>query len=109
MWKVLVCKCDDRLVIKQFPYSLRQEALPRYEFSIQMRDEMCLMNVRRKSLNFDPTTVECCSTVDLSAEDQKRALAVAHDVVQDQSLPWRKDMVLNVSRRRCVSMMNVLC
>ena len=41
--------------------------------------------------------------------DQKRVLAVAHDVVQNQLLPWRKDMVLNVSRRRCVSMMNVLC
>ena len=24
--------------------------------------------------------------------DQKRVLAVAHDVVRDQSLPWRKDM-----------------
>ena len=33
VWKSLVVKCDDRLVIKQFPYSLRQEALPRYEFS----------------------------------------------------------------------------
>ena len=37
--------------------------------SIQMRVAMCLMNVRRKSRNFDPTTVECCSSVDLSAED----------------------------------------
>ena len=44
--------------------------------------------------------MECCSVVDLSAEDtqeyavrdQKRVLAVAHDVVRDQSLPWRKDM-----------------
>ena len=44
--------------------------------SIQMRDEMCLMNVRRKSRNFDPTTVECCSIVDLSAEDtQERCRA----------------------------------
>ena len=24
--------------------------------------------------------------------DQKRVLAVAHDVVRDWSLPWRKDM-----------------
>ena len=32
VWKSLVVKCDDRLVIKQFPYSLRQGALPRYEF-----------------------------------------------------------------------------
>ena len=62
-----------------------------------------------------------------AVRDQKRVLAVAHDVVRDQSLPWRKDMsqrpvasveeghesqrsrfrggrtwVLNVSRRRCV-------
>ena len=56
-------------VIKQFPYSLRQEALPRYDSSLQMRDEMCLKHVRRKIWNLDPTTVECCSTVDLSAED----------------------------------------
>ena len=32
VWKRSVVKCDDRLVTKQFPYSLRQEALPRYEF-----------------------------------------------------------------------------
>ena len=32
VWKSLVCECDDRLVIKQFPYSPRQGALPRYEF-----------------------------------------------------------------------------
>ena len=31
--------------------------------------------------------------------DQKRVLAVAHDVVRDQSLPWRKD----VSRREVAS------
>ena len=31
--------------------------------------------------------------------DQKRVLAVAHDVVQDQLLPWRKD----VSRREIAS------
>ena len=31
--------------------------------------------------------------------DQKRVLAVAHDVVRDQSLPWRKD----VSRRDVAS------
>ena len=31
--------------------------------------------------------------------DQKRVLAVAHDVVQDQSLPWRND----VSRREVAS------
>ena len=30
--KVWFVKCDDRLVIKQFPYSLRQGALARYEF-----------------------------------------------------------------------------
>ena len=43
--------------------------------------------------------MECCSSVDLSAEhtqdavrDQKRVLAVAHDIVRDQSLPWRKDV-----------------
>ena len=29
-----------------------------------------------------------CDTV----RDQKRVLAVAHDVVRDQSLPWSKDM-----------------
>ena len=34
------------------------------------------MNFLRKSRNFDPTTVECCSTVDLSAEDiQERCRA----------------------------------
>ena len=27
-----------------------------------------------------------------AVRDQKRVLAVAHDVVRDQSLPWRKDM-----------------
>ena len=31
--------------------------------------------------------------------DQKRVLAVAHDDVRDQSLPWRKD----VSRREVAS------
>ena len=31
--------------------------------------------------------------------DQKRVLAVAHDIVRDQSLPWRKD----VSRREVAS------
>ena len=84
-----------------------------------MSDGTCLMSVwmsvRKVGLFFDPTTVECCSTVDLqktlrndAVRDQKRVLAVAHDVVQDQSLPWRKDMMLNVSRRRCESMLNVL-
>ena len=50
-------------------------------------------------VGFDPTTVECCSTVDLSAEDtqercrarpetdavrdQQRVLAVAHDAVRE--------------------------
>ena len=34
------------------------------------------MDFRRKSRNFDPTTVECCSNVDLSAEDtQERCRA----------------------------------
>ena len=28
----------------------------------------------------------------MPCETQKRVLAVAHDVVRDQSLPWRKDM-----------------
>ena len=61
------------------------------------------MDFRRKNRTLDPTTVECCLTVDLSAEDtQNRVLAVAHDAVRDQSLPWRKDMMLNASRRRCV-------
>ena len=32
-------------------------------------------------------------------QDQRRVLAVAHDVVRDQSLPWRKDM----SRREVAS------
>ena len=27
-----------------------------------------------------------------AVRDQKRVLAVAHDVVRDQSLPWRKDV-----------------
>ena len=44
--------------------------------SIQISDGKCLVSVRRKSRNFDPTTVECCSTVDLSAEDtQERCRA----------------------------------
>ncbi len=30
---------------------------------------MCLMKFRRNSRNFDPTSVECCSSVDLSAQD----------------------------------------
>ena len=34
-----------------------------------------------------------------AVRDQKRVLAVAHDVVRDQSLPWRKDM----SRREVAS------
>ena len=34
-----------------------------------------------------------------AVRDQKRVLAVAHDVVRDHSLPWRKD----VSRREVVS------
>ena len=34
-----------------------------------------------------------------AVRDQKRVLAVAHDVVRDQSLPWRKD----VSRREVAS------
>ena len=32
MWEILVCERDNRLEIKQFLYSTRQEALPRYEF-----------------------------------------------------------------------------
>ena len=32
VWKSFVVKCGDRLVIKQFPCSLRQGALLRYEF-----------------------------------------------------------------------------
>ena len=49
-----------------------------------------------KSRTLDPTTMECCLSVDLSAEDtQERVLAVARDAARDQSLPWRKD----VSRR----------
>ena len=35
--------------------------------------------------------------------DQKRVLAVAQDVVRDQSLPWRKD----VSVERVAEMMRV--
>ena len=43
--------------------------------------------------------MECYPIVDLSAEDiQERVLAVAHDAVRDQSLPWRK----GVSRREAV-------
>ena len=42
---------------------------PGMNSSIQMRVAMCLMNVRRKSRNFDQTTMEWCSSVDLSAED----------------------------------------
>ena len=62
------------------------------------------MDFRRKSRNFDPTTVECCSTVDWSAEDtQERCRArpetCLDDVVQDQLLLWRKD----VSRRELAS------
>ena len=34
-----------------------------------------------------------------AVRDQDRVLAVAHDVVRDQSLPWRKD----VSRREVAS------
>ena len=78
---------------------------------------MCFMKFRRK---VGILTRQPWNAVQLSiwvqktlrndaVQDQKRVLAYAHDVVQDQSLPWRKDMVLNVSRRRCVSMMNVLC
>ena len=67
--KSLVCECGDRLVIKQFPYSRGKERCPGMNSSIQMSDETCLMSVHRKSRNFDPTTVECCSSVDLSAED----------------------------------------
>ena len=43
-----------------------------------MSDETCLMNVLISAgkVGFDPTTVECCSTVDLSAEDtQERCRA----------------------------------
>ena len=32
VWEILVCERDNRWEIKQFPYSPRQEALPRYEF-----------------------------------------------------------------------------
>ena len=34
-----------------------------------MSDGMWLMKFRRRSRNFDPTTVEHCLSVDLSAED----------------------------------------
>ena len=34
-----------------------------------------------------------------AVRDQKRVLAVAHDAVRDQSLPWRKDL----SRREVAS------
>ena len=34
-----------------------------------------------------------------AVRDQKRVLTVAHDIVRDQSLPWRKD----VSRREVAS------
>ena len=37
-----------------------------------------------------------------AVRDQKRVLAVAHDVVRDQSLPWRKDMSRQ-SRREVAS------
>ena len=58
------------------------------------------MDFRRKKRRFDPTTVECCPTVDLSAEDiEERVLAVAHDAVRDQSLPRRKDVTWNASQR----------
>ena len=78
MWEILVCECDDRLEIKQFPYSPRQEALPRYEFFDS--DESCLKLASiawqrcvegefHESRNFHPTTVEYCSSVDSSAEN----------------------------------------
>ena len=48
--KAWFVKCDDRLVIKQFPYSPRQMNVAQgMNSSIQMSDETCLMNVRRKS------------------------------------------------------------
>ena len=85
-----------------------------------MNDGMCSMKFRRKSRNFDLTTVEYCSFVDLGAKDTHECiLAVAHDVVRDWSLPWRKDMSRrkvasveegrDVERIRGVSTMNVLC
>ena len=49
VWEILVCECDDRLVIKQFRIHWGKERCPGMNSSIQMRDEMCLMNVRRKS------------------------------------------------------------
>ena len=57
-----------------------------------------------RKVGFDPTTVECCSTVQKTlrndaVRDQRRVLAVAHDVARDQSLPWRKD----ASRREVAS------
>ena len=36
---------------------------------LNMSDGMWLMKFRRKSRNIDQTTVEYCSSVDLSAED----------------------------------------
>ena len=37
--------------------------------------------------------------------DQKRVLAVAHDVVRDQSTSVEEGRGVELSRRRCVSMM----
>ena len=79
MWEILVCERDDRLEIKQFLYSPRQEALPRYEFfdsdesSLKLASitwqRRCVEGEFHESRNFAPTTVECCSHTDLSAED----------------------------------------
>ena len=56
--------------------------------SIQMRDEMCLMNVRRK-VGFDPTTVECCSTVDLSGRRHSGTMPC-----ETRNVSWRLHTML---------------
>ena len=80
-----VCENVDRLVIKTVPVftearsvanliQLVDEIVERSSHTarlteLNMSDGMCLMKFRRKSRNFDPTTVEHCSSVDLCAED----------------------------------------
>ena len=43
MWEILICERDDRLVIKQFPYSPRQGMLPRYDHHL-CSDSGCWKN-----------------------------------------------------------------
>ena len=116
VWKSSVCARGDRLVIKQFPYYQGKERCLGFTntcSSIQMSDETCLMYVwiSARKVGFDPTTVECCSTVDLSAEDSGTMPCETRNVSWRfaQSLPSRKDMMLNVSRRRFESVLHVLC